>query len=105
VEEYIEGAAERVEYDERAETVRLIQRALWKRLENDQPRDEVAGSLIIYDHRSSTYSVAGGKDGSSDGRVRLILAPRADSGPATATPAPLQPAPALTPPSSKPAGK
>lgn len=97
VEEYIEGAAERVEYDERSETVRLIQRAQWKRLENEQLRDEVAGSLITYDSRTSTYSVAGGKDPGSDGRVRLILSPRADGAPAPAAPAPLTPAPALNP--------
>jgi lipopolysaccharide export system protein LptA len=97
VEEYIEGAAERVEYDERSETVRLIQRAQWKRLENEQLRDEVAGSLITYDSRTSTYSVAGGKDPGSDGRVRLILSPRADGALAPAAPAPLTPAPALNP--------
>jgi len=94
VEEYIEGAAERVEYDERSETVRLLQRALWKRLENDQPRDEVAGNLIIYDSRTSTYSVAGGKEG-GDGRVRLILSPRTDAAPGPAAPAPLKPAPSI----------
>jgi lipopolysaccharide export system protein LptA len=97
IEEYIEGAAERVEYDERSETVKLIQRAQWKRLENEQPRDEVAGSLITYDSRTSTYSVAGGKESGSDGRVRLILSPRPDGAPAPATPAPLTPAPALSP--------
>jgi lipopolysaccharide export system protein LptA len=98
VEEYVEGAAERVEYDERAETVRLIQRALWKRLENEQPRDEIAGSLITYDSRTSTYSVAGGEGGSGDGRVRLILSPRQESA-ATPSPAtPLKPSNTLTPP-------
>jgi lipopolysaccharide export system protein LptA len=98
VEEHIEGAAERIEYDERSETVRLIQRAQWRRLENEQPRDEVAGSLITYDSRTSTYSVAGGKEAGNDGRVRLILSPRADGAPAPAAPAPLAPAPALNPP-------
>jgi lipopolysaccharide export system protein LptA len=97
VEEVIEGAAERVEYDERSETVRLIQRALWKRLENEQPRDEVAGNVITYDGRSSTYSVAGGKDPGSDGRVRLILSPRPEGAPPAAPPATLKPEPALPP--------
>jgi lipopolysaccharide export system protein LptA len=103
IEEYIEGAAERVEYDERSETVRLIQRAQWRRLENEQPRDEVAGSLITYDSRTSTYAVAGGKDAGSDGRVRLILSPRTDGAPEPAARAPLTPAPALnpTPPAAK----
>jgi lipopolysaccharide export system protein LptA len=103
IEEYIEGAAERVEYDERSETVKLIQRAQWRRLENEQPRDEVAGSLITYDSRTSTYAVAGGKNAGSDGRVRLILSPRTDGAPEPAAPAPLTPAPALnpTPPAAK----
>jgi len=100
VEEYVEGAAERIEYDERAETVRLIERAQWKRLENEQPRDEIAGNLIIYDSRTATYSVAGGADSSGDGRVRLILSPRKDEGaaPSPAAPAPLKPSTTLTPP-------
>jgi lipopolysaccharide export system protein LptA len=105
VEEVIEGAAERVEYDERSETVRLVQRALWKRLENGQPRDEVAGNLITYDSRASTYSVAGGKEGSSDGRVRLILAPRPEDAPTAPPPAPLKSDPALAAPASAPAKK
>ena len=99
VEEYVEGAAERIEYDERSETVRLIERAVWRRLENGQPRDEVAGKLVIYDSRNSTYSVAGGADG--DGRVRLILSPRQDGTPPAAPPAQLAPAPSLAPPAKK----
>ena len=98
VAEYVEGAAERIEYDERAETVRLAGRALWKRLENEQPRDEIAGNLIVYDSRNATYSVAGARDDSGDGRVRLILSPRQDSASAPAAPAPLKPAETLTPP-------
>lgn len=92
VEEYIEGVAERIEYDERSDTTRLIQRAVWKRLENEQPRDEVAGNLITYDGRSSTYQVAGAANG-GDGRVRLILSPRGeDKAPSPAPPVPLKPA-------------
>ncbi len=103
LEEVVQGEAERIEYDERSETVKLIQRANWKRLENDQPRDEVTGNLITYDSRSATYAVAGGTAGSNDGRVRLILSPRPEAGPggapAPAAPAPLKPAP--TPPAER----
>lgn len=107
VEEYVEGAAERIEYDERAETVRLVQRALWKRLENEQPRDEIAGNLITYDGRSATYSVAGGSP-TGDGRVRLILSPRSESeptSPGVASPAPLKPSTNIAPPAAAPAKK
>lgn len=100
IEEWVDGAAERIEYDERSETVKLLQRATWKRLENGQPRDEVAGNQITYDSRSATYSVAGGPSG-GDGRVRLILSPRPEGAPAPAPAAPLTPAPALTAPAKK----
>lgn len=94
VEEWIEGYAERIEYDERTEDVRFIERALWKRLENEQQRDEVAGKIITYNSLSSTYNVDGGKSQGSDGRVRLILAPResATVPGAKPAPAPLKPA-------------
>lgn len=99
VEEYIEGVAERIEYDERTDNVRLVRRALWKRLESERPRDEVAGDLITYDGRSETYRVTGGKDAGPDGRVKLILGPQSDGKtPAKpAPPAPLKPAATLAP--------
>ena len=99
VEEFIEGVAERIEYDERTDNVRLVRRALWKRLENERPRDEVAGDLITYDGRSETYRVTGGKDAGPDGRVKLILGPQSDGKtPAKpAPPAPLKPAATLAP--------
>jgi lipopolysaccharide export system protein LptA len=99
IEEWVEGVAERIEYDERTDNVRLMRRALWKRLENERPRDEVVGDLITYDGRSETYRVTGGKDAGADGRVKLILGPQSDGKtPAKAAPpAPLKPAATLTP--------
>ncbi|MFN9806707.1 MAG: lipopolysaccharide transport periplasmic protein LptA [Betaproteobacteria bacterium] len=99
IEEFVEGVAERIEYDERTENVRLVRRALWKRLENERPRDEVAGDLITYDGRSETYRVTGGKDAGPDGRVKLILGPQSDGKTPVkpAPPAPLKPAATLAP--------
>jgi lipopolysaccharide export system protein LptA len=95
VEEWVEGQAERIEYDERTEIVRFIRRANWKRLENELPRDEVVGQLITYNAQSASYSVDGAPAGGGDGRVRLILAPR-DSGTAPARPpAARRPAPQI----------
>lgn len=93
VEEWMEGYAERIEYDERSENLRFIERAQWKRLENEQPRDEVAGKLIIYNSLSATYNVDGGKAQGGDGRVRLILAPqdRPAAPGSKPAPAPLKP--------------
>lgn len=94
VEEIVEGQAERIEYDGKVETIKLIQRASWRRLENEQPRDEIAGNQIVYDSRNATYRAAGDDtpdDGggesnrNSSGRVRTIIAPRRDD---SATPVP-----------------
>jgi lipopolysaccharide export system protein LptA len=97
VEEWIEGYAERIEYDERTEDVRFIERALLKRLENEQQRDEVAGKFITYNTLTAQSNMDGGKEQGGDGRVRLILAPRdAPATPAAPgskpTPVPLKPA-------------
>ncbi len=98
VEEYVEGYAERIEYDERAETVKFIGRAQWRRLENGEPRDELSGSLIVYDGRNSKYWAEGAADpAQGDGRVRTIIAPRGQA-PSPSPPAQLKPAPAAPAP-------
>jgi lipopolysaccharide export system protein LptA len=101
IEEYVEGTAERIEWDEKTESVRFVNRAQWQRLENGVVRDEVSGQVITYDAAASTYRVDGGERG--EGRVRAVIAPRTSDGPKTrppsGEPAPLRPASAL------PAGK
>lgn len=90
VEEYVEGAAERIEWDEKTESVRFVNRAQWRRLENGVVRDEVSGQVISYDAAASTYRVDGGDGGG--GRVRAVIAPRDDAAKAPASPpAPLRP--------------
>ena len=83
LEEFIEGYAERIEYDEREDTVKLITRARVRLLENEVQRDELRGDAITYDQRNAKYFVTGGKPSSDpnnpDGRVRGTIAPRADS--------------------------
>jgi lipopolysaccharide export system protein LptA len=92
VEEFIEAAAERLEYDGKAETVRLTGRAQVKRLEDGQVRDEFSGGVITYNMRESRYS----GDGSDGGRTRTIIAPRPTSTPAP-PPIPLAPARGVEP--------
>jgi len=93
-EEYVEGFAERIEYNEKEDTVRLIGRARVRLLENDVQRDELRGDSITYDQRNSRYFVTGGKSladpNNPDGRVRGTIAPRSSSSKA-GTPAPLKP--------------
>lgn len=98
IDEYIEAEAERLEYDGRNETIRLIGRARVRRLENGEPRDEFRGGLITYDMRESRYSGQGGeaKDG---GRTRTIIAPRTP--PQSTPPVPLEPARKIEPEGKK----
>jgi len=98
IEEYIEGVAERIEWDERTESVRFVNRARWQRLENGVVRDEISGQVIAYDAASSTYRVDGGER--SDGRVRAVIAPRSTDAP-KGEPSPLRPATEL-PPAGRP---
>jgi lipopolysaccharide export system protein LptA len=81
-EEFIEGYAERIEYDEREDTVKLITRARVRLLENEVQRDELRGDAITYDQRNAKYFVTGkpsADPNNPDGRVRGTIAPRADA--------------------------
>jgi lipopolysaccharide export system protein LptA len=75
VEETIDGVAERIEYDNRADTVKLFTRAIVRRFENGVARDEFSGERIFYDARNSHYDLTGaGAD--RGGRVTARIAPR-----------------------------
>jgi lipopolysaccharide export system protein LptA len=94
VEEYVEGYAERIEYDEKADTVKMVTRARVRLLENDVQRDELRGDSITYDQRNSKYFVTGGKPSADpnnpDGRVRGTIAPRSNNTPKSGTASPLK---------------
>jgi len=96
VEEYIDATAERIEYDEKADTVKLLTRARVRVLENDVQRDELRGDAITYDQRNSKYFVTGGKPSGDannpDGRVRGTIAPRSSAPKSTGSATPLKPA-------------
>lgn len=83
LEDFIEGYAERIEFDEREDTVKLITRARVRLLENEVQRDELRGDAITYDQRNAKYFVTGGKPSADpnnpDGRVRGTIAPRAEA--------------------------
>lgn len=107
---YIEGRARELEYDGKAELLRLRDRAQLKRLEGTRVTDEVHGGLIVYDARREIFTVDGNGRGvtpdNPGGRVRVVIQPRSDAGaappasgsgsPAAAgAPATLRPAPGL----------
>ncbi|HET7796038.1 MAG TPA: lipopolysaccharide transport periplasmic protein LptA [Rhizobacter sp.] len=80
VNEFVEGEAERLEYDGKADTVRFINRASVKRLRGTAVADEVTGALITYDNTAELFTVAGGSSAATPtnptGRVRAVFTPR-----------------------------
>jgi lipopolysaccharide export system protein LptA len=80
VDEFIAGQANRLEYDERADTVRFVDNAVVRRLRGTTVGDEITGELITYDNTSEVFRVSGGPTaaGASGpaGRVRAVLTPR-----------------------------
>lgn len=92
LDEYIEGEADSIEYDGRADRVRFIRSAELRRLRGATVADEMTGSLIVYDNTTDVFTVDGsvatpGQQGGTSGRVRAILTPRgAASAPGGAAP-------------------
>jgi lipopolysaccharide export system protein LptA len=89
VESTLDGYAEQIEYDDRTDRVTLLRRALVKRFENGEQRDELSGARIIYDARKSNYDVDG-RNADGTGKVHMTIAPRAGA-------APVKPPSAATP--------
>jgi lipopolysaccharide export system protein LptA len=94
-DEFIEGEAENLVYDGKADTLRLETNAVMRRYRGGVLADEVAGALIYYDNATEKFSVDGSLAGSgTGGRVRAVITPKPDNGDAasnaparTATPA------------------
>ena len=81
VDEWIEGGAERLEYDGKSDTVRYVNRASVRRLRDSTVADEINGNLITYNGISEVFSVSGGAPTAANpgGRVRAVLTPREGS--------------------------
>lgn len=98
LDEFVEGSADRLEYDGRADTLRFTGNAVVRRVRGGAAADEIQGSLITWDNTAELFSVQGGaaNAGNPGGRVRAVLAPqeRAASAPPPAAPA-LRPTPTL----------
>jgi len=97
-DEYIEGWAERIEYDSRADKMQMFNRASMKK-----GGDEVRGNYISYDARTEFFQVIGGGAKAaaaekSDGRVRAVIQPKPKDKPAAQPPVPLKPDSNLTAP-------
>ena len=82
VNEFIEGEAERLEYDARSDTVRFVVNATVRRTRGGVSADEISGNLVTYDNTSEVFSVSGGARPTAanpNGRVRAVLTPREGS--------------------------
>jgi lipopolysaccharide export system protein LptA len=87
---WVEGQAERIEYDERSELVKLFSKGVVKQLENGRLTNEVDGPFISYDNRKEIVAVRNDVSGETKpgaARGRLILAPRRTGPAAPAAPA------------------
>jgi len=95
VDEYIEGWAERIEYDGRADKVQMFNRASLKR-----GQDEVHGNYISYDGNTEFFQVKSASQAAAPGdrRVRAVMQPKPKDKPAAAPPVPLKPAGTITAP-------
>ena len=102
VDEYIEGWAERIEYDGREDKVQMFNQAMMKRTD-----DEVRGNYISYDSQTEFYQVIGGGPKSAtannpDGRVRAVMQPKGKEKPAPVAPLKLKPADSVSAPREEP---
>ncbi len=105
VDEVIEGEGERIEYDSQADNVKFIRQAVLRRIVSGKLADESNGAFIRYENTTDVFTVDGSAQpvrtaANPSGRVRALLAPRAQAAAAgTAGPAPAiaMPDPGLRP--------
>lgn len=97
-DEHIEGSAERIEYDGRADKVQMFNRASMRR-----GQDEVHGNYISYDAVTEFFQVIGGgtkaaTPNNPEGRVRAVLQPKPKEKPPAPAPVSLKPATEISAP-------
>lgn len=76
--EVVEAAADRIEYDARAGTLRFSGAAAVRRLRDGIVADEITGAEIRWDDGAELFSVQGGGP-ATGGRVRAVLTPRPEA--------------------------
>ncbi len=97
VDEFIEGSAQSIEYDGKADTVRFVQKAQLRRLRGTIVADEINGGVIVYENTTDMFTVDGGSKSAAGtpsapaGRVRAVLTPKQE--PAASTSPVLPPTP------------
>ena len=100
VNEFTEGEAEQITYDNQADVVTLNQRAEVRILRGNQLADQLNGHTIVFNNTSEVMTVDGQATSGAGQRVRAILTPRntppAPNSNTPATPA-LRASPGLVP--------
>ena len=89
LDETVEGTAERIEFDGKADTMRLLGKGVVRRLRGAVVADEISGSNILWENSSELFRVEGGTATPSNpsGRVRAVLSPRVEAAGAATEPA------------------
>jgi lipopolysaccharide export system protein LptA len=87
VDEFMEGEAQSIEYDGRADTVKLIAGAQLRRYRGAVVSDEFSAAVIVYNNTTGVFTLDGspGSARSKGGRVRAMLTPKSVTPPAPAT--------------------
>lgn len=88
---WVEGEAQRIEYDERSAVVKLFTGAKIRQLEGARLTDEIQSEFISYDSLREVFAArndAAGVTKQGQGRGRMIIAPRKPKPAAPATPTP-----------------
>jgi len=85
-DEYMEGEAERIDYDGKLDVVRLSGKAVMRRLRGSVVADESVGNQIVFNNATETLTLQGAPkaaQASTDAptltqRVRMMLSPKED---------------------------
>jgi len=87
VDETVEGSAERIEFDGRADTLRFVGQAGLRRLRGAGVAEEITGGVVVWDNLTEVFTVEAGARSATNptGRVRTVLSPRPDPAAAAAS--------------------
>ncbi|MDM5176187.1 lipopolysaccharide transport periplasmic protein LptA [Massilia sp. DJPM01] len=102
---WIEGQAQRIEYDERNDMMKLFSGAKIRQLEGQKPTNEIESEFISYDSRKEVFVArndASGANKPGQGRGTMIIAPRKPRAAPATPPGAAAPAPATTPAAGNP---
>lgn len=89
INEFTEGEAEQLTYDNQADVITLKQRAEVRILRGADVADRLTGHTIVFNNTSEVMSVDGqpqGNSGQNEQRVRATLSPRANVSPVPVSP-------------------